>query len=248
MRPSNKTSTGGGKSGFQTTDWNQIRKVRTLHKGRQREIIGNLIKEYWKPVYCYLIRKGYDNELAKDLTQDFFHEIVLGKHLIQRADKAKGRFRTFLLTALRNFAIDRNRVEHHPRLVSLEDFDEALPSQEMKPDEAFSHAWISLLLDRVIAEVERGCSQDGQEIHWNLFYGRVLKPIIDGTEPPSLPKLCRQLGIENRKNKASNMIVTVKRRFQRVLEECLRQLVESDSDIEDELNGLLRILTKGCAR
>jgi RNA polymerase sigma-70 factor (ECF subfamily) len=248
MKRSYETSMGGGKSRFQTTDWDEIRNARTLHEDRQKEIIGHLIKEYWKPVYCYLIRKGYDNEQAKDLTQDFFHEIVLRKRLIQQADKTKGRFRTFLLTALRNYAIDRNRVEHHPQLISLEDFGEALPSQEMEPDEAFSHAWISLLLDRIIAEVEQGCSRDSQEIHWNLFYARVLKPIMDGTEPPPLPKLCRRLGIENRKNKASNMIVTVKRRFHRVLEDCLRQYVESDSDIEDELNGLLRILTKGCAR
>lgn len=248
MKRAEKTSMGGEKSKFQTTDWDAIKNARTCNEIRQREIIGNLIQKYWKPVYCYLIRKGYDNELAKDLTQGFFHEIVLGKHLIQQADKAKGRFRTFLLVALRNYIIDCKRLDHQPRIIKIDNLSEDLPSQEMKPDEAFTYVWISLLLDDVITEVERGCREEGQEIHWKLFYGRILGPILDGTKAPPLIELCKQLNIEIGKNRASNMIVTVKRRFGRVMEDRLRLYAESDSDVEDELNELLSFLTEGCAR
>jgi RNA polymerase sigma-70 factor (ECF subfamily) len=249
MKRPDTTDMGGDKSRFQTTDWDEIQKARTWDADRQREVIGNLIARYWKPVYCYLVRKGYDDELAKDLTQDFFHEVVLGRDLIQKADVAKGRFRTFLLTALRNYVIDRDyRVHSHPRLIPLEDINGTLPSQEMKPDQAFTYTWVSLLLDSVIADVERGCHQDSQEIHWKLFCARVLEPTMEGTKPPPINELCSKLSIENRNNKASNMIVTVKRRFRRVLEEYLQQDAEPDSDVRDELNELGRTLCEGGAR
>ena len=62
-------------------------------------------------MYCYLRRKNYDNERAKDLTQGFFHEVVLNRALIERADQAKGRFRSFLLHALNEYLIDEQRKE-----------------------------------------------------------------------------------------------------------------------------------------
>ena len=98
---------------------------------RDRALIDLLLKLYWKPVYCFLRRKGYDNESAKDLTQDFFHEVVLGRDLIQRADPSKGRFRSFLLTALKRYLINaaeaRRAQKRIPseKLVSLNGIDPA---------------------------------------------------------------------------------------------------------------------------
>jgi len=91
---------GGPRGSFQTTQWSQIQGSKTNNQERRKASINNLMGRYWKPVYCYLRYKGYDNEKAKDLTQGFFHEIILGRELIQHANQEKGRFRTFLLTAL----------------------------------------------------------------------------------------------------------------------------------------------------
>jgi RNA polymerase sigma-70 factor (ECF subfamily) len=82
-KQSDRTSMGGAETRFQRTCWTDILNAKTLDEPRRREVTNDLIKKYWKPVYCYLRRKGCSNEAAKDLTQGFFHEIVLGRDLIQ---------------------------------------------------------------------------------------------------------------------------------------------------------------------
>ena len=100
MSRDDQTEMGGGQVRFLTTHWSLIEAVASEEKDENHALIGSLLKRYWKPVYCYLRRHGYGNEEAKDLTQDFFHEVVLGRDLFQRADKSQGRFRSFLRVAL----------------------------------------------------------------------------------------------------------------------------------------------------
>lgn len=252
MIHSYKTSMGGENEAFQTTCWSEIHDAQRCKGAHRREIINKLLKRYWKPIYCYLRHKGYDNESAKDLTQGFFHEIVLGRDLVQQHDETKGRFRTFLLTALDRYVVSAHRAEtatgRRPKdgLVSLQSFDEAslpMPSEGMKPDEAFAYVWASVLLDEVLAQVEQECSQEGKEAYWAVFCARVLEPIMDGTEPPSLAELCKHLGIDI-ETKASNMIVTVKRRFQAAMRRQLFQHVNSDVEVKQEIWDLMEILSK----
>ena len=75
-----QTDIGGVRDAFFTTHWSLIEGVKK-HQDRDQVLIGLLIERYWKPVYCYLRRKGYQNEQAKDLTQSFFHEVVLNRRL-----------------------------------------------------------------------------------------------------------------------------------------------------------------------
>ncbi len=251
MKRTDETSIGGIQNAFRTTHWTQIKKVKTLNIEHQREIINGLIRQYWKPIYCYLRFKGYGNESAKDLTQDFFHKIVLGKHLIEQADQEKGKFRTFLLKALDNYRISvkraENAIKRHPHkpLACLEDINEAalpIASKQMRPDEAFTYVWASVLLDQVINEVKQDCLSDDKKKHWQIFYARILEPIINGGKAPSIPELCKRYNIENQ-TQASNMIVTVKRRFQKALSARIRQHVSSDEDVEQEIRDIMKILS-----
>jgi len=254
-KPDDRTSMGGGRNVFLTTCWADIRNARTSNAVRQREAVGNLISSYWKPVYCYLRHKGYANASAKDLTQGFFDEIVLGRNLFERADETKGRFRSLLLTALNNYITSVYRHEaaekRRPKdgVVSLEDFDDAplaATSKAMSPDDAFTYVWASVLLQEVVAEVEQKCSIDGKYLHWQFFHARVLMPIMDGTEPEPLAGICKRLGNED-PAKAANMIVTVKRRFQAAIKDRVRRYVDSDEEVEQEIRDLMKILSKQCA-
>ena len=108
--------------------------IEGIRAGEDQALIGSLLKDYWKPVYCYLRCRGFANEEAKDLTQAFFHEIVLGEDLVKQADRGKGRFRSFLLTALRNYLInvrDKETAQKRlprGRLIPLDRVDpESLP-------------------------------------------------------------------------------------------------------------------------
>jgi DNA-directed RNA polymerase specialized sigma24 family protein len=252
---SDKTSIGGSKESFQTTHWSEIFDAKTADDIRRSTITDALLHRYWKPVYCYIRRKGYDNEQAKDLTQGFFHEVVLNSNLIRQADQTKGRFRTFLLTALDHYLIDVHRKEkarkHTPRggFVALEGSDLSsltTAHSSMTPDQLFNYVWAAEMIDQVISQVKKECCDTGKEKHWNVFHAKILAPIIDNRASPSLKELCGRYGIEN-EAKASNMIITIKRCFRRVLEDHLRCFVRTDSEIEDEFNELLGIISRGRA-
>lgn len=246
---------GGAAGMFRTTCWFDVNKAKTHDKAQQKEIIGKLLRAYWKPVYCCLRRKGNDNEQAKDLTQGFFHEVVLGRDLIQQADQTKGRFRTFLLTALDHYVSNVYRREragkrspagHLVRLGEIDDPDRLEITAGETPDKAFHYTWASELLDEVLDKVEEDCASTGKTVHWQVFCAKILNPILDNAAPLTLKEICSKYGVKD-ESRASNMIVTVKRRFSAIMKRCLRQFVQSDSEVEEEFNDLLRILSGGGA-
>ena len=243
------TDMGGVGDDFQGTHWTQILSSQTEHEGRRQAVLNELIKTYWRPVYCYLRRKGYDNEAAKDLVQGFFHEVVLGRELIQQADPLKGRFRTFLLTALDRYVVSVHRGETAKKrapeggVAGLDGIDwnnVPQPASTATPADSFNQAWASALLDGALADLEQECRDDGRAAHWDVFHARFLKPIMTGEKPTSLSDLCAECGVENEK-KASNIVVSIKRRFRTILRHRVQPFVESDEDIDDEINDLIVI-------
>ena len=246
-----QTSMGGTGGVFLTTHWSLIEDSKS-DDDRSRALIGLLLDLYWKPVYFYLRRKGHSNEEAKDLTQGFFHEIILNRGLIQRADKAKGRFRSFLLHALEQYLIDqRHKTTAKKRipkdkLVSLNAVEApVLPhtNPDMTAEESYNYGWMSALLDRVLSDIEAKCNEQDMSIHWNIFNDRILQPILKQHSSPSLEDICEKYGITDRK-KASNMAITVKRCFQAVLQEHVRNTVISDDQTREELQEIMQFFPK----
>jgi len=245
------TDIGGVGGTFLTTHWSLIDNIRSKDDGN-RALISLLLDRYWKPVYCFLRQKGHDNEQAKDLTQGFFHEVVLNRNLMQRAEQCKGRFRSFLLHALNQYLIDQKRQEMAKKrapadgLVSLDIIDPPIVPQTISssgPESSFNYAWKTALLDQVLSQVETKCCRQGMEIHWKVFNDKVVKPILENIEAPSLKEICEKYAVED-EAKASNMIVTVKRRFQSALRDYVRNTVTSENHIDEELKEILRLLPK----
>ena len=252
MSRDDQTEMGGGQVRFLTTHWSLIEAVAGDEQDETRTLIGSLLERYWKPVYCYLRRHGYGNEEAKDLTQAFFHEVVLGRNLFQRADKSQGRFRSFLLVALKRYVAASREKEFaqkripKSKLVSLEMADESSLSAactELTPEDSYNYAWVSALLEQVLENVKTGCYEDGKTCHWHLFRERVLGPIKGKADPPAMDELCHKYRIEDRTT-ASNMIVTVKRRFRTVLRSYLRDMVSSDQEVDSELVEIMQFLPR----
>jgi DNA-directed RNA polymerase specialized sigma24 family protein len=249
MEYDDRTSMGGSGQAFLTTHWSLIEQAQQ-DEDKDRALIGLLLQRYWKPVYCYLRRRGHDNEQAKDLTQGFFHEVVLNRDLIGRVDPSKGRFRTLLLHALRQYLADERRKETtrkripKDRLVSLEIIEpEVLPETvlELGPEQAFDYAWKTELLGRVLSEVEDRYVTRQKEKHWYVFRDRILTPTLEDNQVPSLAQLCERYDIPN-EAQASNMLTTVKRHFQNVLREHVRQTVLTGEAAEEELKEIFRFL------
>jgi RNA polymerase sigma-70 factor (ECF subfamily) len=247
-----RTTLGGPKSTFPATTWTLIMNSRITSDERAQLIINELCCKYWKPVYCYLRRKGYKNEDAKDLTQAFFQEIVLGRDLVSKADPSMGRFRTFLLTALERFLKDvhrfktRSKRQPNSKIFQLDELDESKfieSKADFTPDQVFQWAWISELLNDVLSEVKQECLNSNMTTHWQVFLERLLNPVLNKTAVPSLTVICQKYDIDS-ESTASNMMITVKRRLRKALERRIRLHANSDSEAEREMSELMSVFTE----
>ena len=152
------TSIGGPEQGFPTTRWTE------LESPCFELALARISRRYWKPLYYHLRHKGWSNEKAKDIIQGFFSDVVMGRGLIQKADRRRGRFRTFLLTALDNYGMPNvyRHERHVPQPTDLP-ADEIPAALTVKPQDAFSYAWAAATLDDTLAAVEKQCVESGQQ-------------------------------------------------------------------------------------
>jgi DNA-directed RNA polymerase specialized sigma24 family protein len=246
-----QTDMGGLQHAFLTTHWSLVEHVQS-EGDKGRVLIGLLLDRYWKPVYCYLRHKGHDNEEAKDLTQGFFHEVVLNRNLVQRADQTKGRFRTFLLHALDQYLLNEKRRQttqkRSPKgkLISFDIINPpALPEavSRLNPEDSYNYAWTASMLDQVLSQVEAGCMEDDMEAHCRIFQDKIVQPILGDTSPPSFADICEKYGIDDQK-KAANMVTTVKRRLQKALNQFLRNTATSDDEMHEEFAEIVQFFSK----
>jgi hypothetical protein len=99
----------------------------------------------------------------------------------------------------------------------------------------------------MLAEVRVQCVRRGMGLHWTLFHERVVRPILEDREPPTLAALCARHGVDE-PTTASNMIFSVKRQFQAALREHLRNAVARDDEIAGEFDDLVQFLMRSRPR
>lgn len=247
---------GGDGNRFKTTQWSCILNARTKDETRRKLILDDLITTYWRPVYCYLRHKGFDNETAKDLTQDFFSEIVLGRNLVLQADQSKGKFRTFLLVALERFVVSNLRFMGRlkrggqAQVMKLESDDLANLDQAASgpdPSFAFCHAWATQILEQVLVELEEEYPSTERADYWEIFRLKILDPIFTNINGPSYEELSERFAVGN-KSTTANIVTTVKRRFQTIMKRYLRDLAGSEAAAEEDFNEIFRILSQSHAK
>lgn len=233
-----KTSFGGANSQFQTTEWTKI-----LNSEVGESILGELYLKYSRPVFSYLRRKGFNSDQAKDLVQGFFSEKVLGRQLLQKADRSRGKFRTFLLTAVRNYAIDIHRT-----VKPMQEIDEKYEKSTDigDPEAEFDIVWAKELLQSILAELQAECESRNKMIHWKVFKSWLLEPNFD-KEKVDMSAICVQYDIDD-PSKAYNMISNLKGRFRKILRRRLSRHLDSETEIDDEINHFLEIFSRNTTR
>jgi RNA polymerase sigma-70 factor (ECF subfamily) len=186
---------------------------------------------------------GFGNEHAKDLVQGFFSDKVVGQELVQKADRDRGRFRSFLLRAVHNYAISLQRAEKpHQSLDESHEFS----SPEVDPETAFDRAWADGLLQDVLKELELECSTRGKLTHWRVFRDWLLNP--DGEDGKQwMSELCRRHGIPDAAT-AYHMVENLKRRFRSILRERLTPLAGTAAEVEDEIRRFIEVFSQRPAR
>lgn len=234
--------TGRGKAHFATTRWSLVLAAGADGSSAAHEALGALCETYWYPLYAFLRSRGRSVEDAQDLTQAFFAR-VLEKRVLLQADPARGRFRSFLLTSLKNFAAnERDRDIAKKRgggvpVVSLE-FESAEgrfqmePASNETPEKMFDRRWALTLLDRVFSRLQAEMVRSGREAQFDR-----LKAYLTGDQPQlSYAQTAGDLGMSEGAVKVA--VHRLRRHFRDLLRDEIAQTVSSAGDIDDELRHL----------
>jgi DNA-directed RNA polymerase specialized sigma24 family protein len=150
---------------FATTSWTAVVKAGRSDSAEAREALTRLCATYWQPLHAYLRRTGRTDADAKDLTQGFFY-VLLSRNYLNAADRTKGKFRSFLLTALKHYlANEHDRATAAKRgggqaLVSLDQSVEGDvsgpgldPAEELTPSTLYERQWAATLFRRAEARL-----------------------------------------------------------------------------------------------
>jgi len=227
---------------FRTTHWSVVLAAGETVSPAADDALDRLCRAYWYPLYAHVRRRGNNPHEAQDLTQAFF-ERLLEKSFLRAVDRNKGRFRTFLLTALDHFLANewrrgrsRKRGGGQP-VVSLDD-DSAEdryhlePIHDETPERLFERRWALTLLDRAMIRLSEECAAEKRD----LF--DVVKPLIGG-ERADLPHslLAARLGLtENALNLA---LLRFRRRYGELIREEIAGTVASVQEVDEELRYLI---------
>lgn len=240
------TSTASGRGPFPATRWTLVEEVRCGGEAGQRAL-GELCAMYWYPVYVYARRGGASPADAEDLTQGFFARL-LARESLKAVDAGKGRLRSYLLRALKNFSIG----EHHKHNalkrgggVVMVPIDAEVaegrfreePVEIDDPASLFERRWALGLLEEALARLEAEYAQAGKH---DLFVA--LRPMMAGRsqEGDRYATLGEALGMTP--GAVQVAVHRLRKRYRSQLEQAVAETVERPEEVDDELRCILRIL------
>jgi DNA-directed RNA polymerase specialized sigma24 family protein len=231
---------------FATTHWSIVVAAGDATSPQAREALERLCKSYWYPLYAFVRRRGRNSHDAKDLTQAFFLQLLEHGYL-SRADPRKGRFRTFMLVALNHFLTNQ---WHHANaqkrggdavMLSLDEVSAehrygAEPFAADHPERLFEKRWALTVVDRALSHLQQEFADSGRS---ELF--EALKGVLTGAQvTEAYSTLAGRFGLTEAAVKMT--VVRLRRRFGEVLRVEVGHTVSSESEIDDELRHLLRVV------
>jgi RNA polymerase sigma-70 factor (ECF subfamily) len=234
------------RSVFATTHWSVVLAAGQKDSPQAAAALEQLCRAYWYPLYAYVRRRGANPEDAQDRTQSFFTRLLEGDFL-PRASSQRGRFRSFLLTALQNFLTDEHdRATASKRgggqpLISLDALDgEARytlePADEVSPDKLFERRWATTVLEGAWMRLE---SEYAAESKVDLF--RELRRFNSVQESaPGYAETASHLSLPE--NTVKSLVRRMRRRYRTLLRAEIARTVADPAEIDEEIRYLLRVL------
>ncbi len=236
---------------FNTTRWTLISQIKNLQDESSSKLRDELYRDYWQPIYCYIYNKCHNIELTYDLTQEFFAKCIIENNLFAKAEKCRGKFRGLLITTLKHFLVSENRQKNstikqpEKGIVSIDSLDHvqlaaAVPAN-MNEEDSFNYSWIHSILSNVSKRLEIYYQERNNYHYWQAFQLRVLDPIQKNTPPATMSEIVTQTVITN-ETQASNIIASVKRKFRVELRNHIREYVNSENEVNEELSDFSNFL------
>jgi RNA polymerase sigma-70 factor (ECF subfamily) len=231
---------------FHTTSWSLVLSAADKPTADSREALARLCEIYWNPVYGFIRRSGYDADDARDLTQGFF-ALLIEKNYLQAADRQRGRFRSFLLTAVKHFLANEwdreNAIKRGGGLIrvpldsaSAETWYEAVTADTVTPEILFERRWAVSLLEQVMARLRADYAKSGKTDQFER-----LSTLINRDEDD--PRYAEAAAAAGTSAGALRMAVNrLGRKYREMLRSEIRETVSTDEEIDDEIRFLLSIL------
>ena len=234
-------------AGFAATRWTLVlAAARGNVTPRAAEAMAELCRLYWYPLYAYVRRRGYDTHEAEDLTQEFFLRLLAKNYLIG-VDRQKGKFRAFLLTAVRHFlANEWDRTQTQKRgggrtLLSIDTADaenryRLEPSHDLTPEKLFERRWALTVLDHVLARLQAELTAEGKQ----PLFDRLRTFLTGGRDQGGYAAAAAQL--EMTEAAVKTVVHRLRRRYRQLLRDEIAQTVATPEEIDDEIQYLLACL------
>ena len=235
---------------FATTHWSMVVSAGGPRSSEAGRALATLCENYWFPLYAFVRRAGYKAEDAQDLTQEFFVRL-LAKNYLAIADRQRGRFRSFLLGAMKHFLANQERCRAaqtrggHRLMISLDfrsgenRYSQIEPVDNLTPERLYEKRWALTLLDLVLSRLrEKFCAAGKSEVF------DTLKQFLAGeTAKPAYLEVAERLGMTEGAVKVA--VHRMRRRYRKLLKEEIAGTTAGPEEMEDELGELLAALGSG---
>ncbi len=230
---------------FHTTRWSVVARAGGETPER-RAALESLCASYWYPLYAFARRRGLAHHAAQDLVQAFFARLI-EKQDLALADRARGRFRSFLLAALSNFLsneIDRERAHKRGGDRARISIDEAEAERRWasdfssveSPEKLFERRWARELLARALAALESEWNHAGR----SALFAR-LKPYLTGdANDAKQGEIARELSLSE--NAVRIALHRLRKRYGELVRLEVSDTVADPNDVEGELGELFDAL------
>jgi len=237
---------------FATTRWSLVLAGGDFASGeaKAREALSELCRTYWRPVFSFVLRRGYSQEDARDLTQDFF-VMILEKNWLRQADQSRGRFRSFLLGSVQNFlghAVDRKQTQKRGggmHFVPWEEWMIEATAQEpatnpawnaLTPESFFDLRWATTVVDQALRRLREECEAKGR---LRLFETLSHYLAAERSET-SYADLAVNLNIAE--TMVKKQLHNLRQRYRWLLREEVAQTVQNPAEVDDEIRYLCATL------
>jgi RNA polymerase sigma factor (sigma-70 family) len=245
----NPTSqTGAGRGVFATTHWTAVLAAGRGSSPQADVALEELCRAYWYPLYAYVRRQGHSREDAEDLTQGFFARL-LEKNYLEGVDSDKGKFRSFLLMAVKRFmANEWDRANRQKRgggalLLSL-DWQDAEqrylfnPVDNLSPDKLYDRAWAVIVLEQVITRLRDESAAEGKARHYEQLKGYLLVGKSD------IPYAQAAAALELNEGAVRVAVHRLRHRYRELLRAEIAQTLSDPAQVNEEMQALFSALVE----
>ena len=234
---------------FASTHWSVVLAAKNGEAPRASEALEQLCRTYWPPLYAFIRREGHNEAEAKDLTQEFFLRMI-ERDFLQHLRHQRGRFRSFILTFLKNFLLEqRGKAAAQKRgggkiFLPLDSIEApgsyfAEPVDTLSPDQVFERRWAQTVFQVALNRLRDEYVETGR----GPFFDRLkdFQPREPGA--PSYAEI--GAGFDMTEAAVKSAVQRMRQRHREILREEIAHTVTSPAEIDEEVRHLREVLAGG---